>query len=1062
MSRLERYRYNSDALNIVILIRFHGFSKFAGHLVRGRAFVMTSRVIENPVINKPYEVPARHYRFDSEGITNEIVDGRRPSEYFVPVPQTKKAGSQLQFDNTWTADRIKPNDLVNQVRSDVALWREQGYPYTTATTRRLLEFWADPYRDNPVMFCQREAVETIIYLAEAAQKAGRQYYLNALVEVNSDFNAGLPRIAVKMATGTGKTVVMAMVIAWQALNKAANQQDKRFGKRFLIVTPGITIRDRLRVLQPGDAENYYRQRDLVPSDLYGQLSEAQIVIVNYHVFLPKVTKEGQGLAATTKALLLGDRSDQVDPFKETPQQVATRVAREFGLKPGELIVINDEAHHCYQEKPVEAPDRIDEVIDTDEKDEIKSRTEEARVWFRGLQALMSKKTLGIKAIYDLSATPFFLNGSGYGSGVMFPWVVSDFSLIDAIESGIVKVPRVPVDDNTSGQSVVFRNLWDEISAELPKRVTKQAKSRDHEPQLPAQLEMALNTLYDNYEKQYTHWESNTAALGATPPVFIVVCNNTTVSKLVFDWIAGYDKVGITAEGEQAEAPVEGHLDLFTNVERGQWLREPRTILVDSAQLESGGQLSQEFRSIASREIEEFKFAYRQKFPGRDNDEIDDATLLREVMNSVGKIGKLGERIRCVVSVSMLTEGWDANTVTHILGVRAFRTPLLTEQVVGRGLRRRSYSLNADGMFDAEYAEVFGVPFAFIPASGTQKDPKPKRAPIRVWADPSRPAERIVFPRLLGYRLDMPIPDLTADVTVPECQMVISTESIPTETDISGLIGEGAKLTPLGLQGVREQEVAFHLTHALLDRHYRDPLANPRPWLFPGLLAIVKDWMHEAVEYGPRTFPGMLLLGDVRERAIEKLVKAIVADEDQKPFLLPIIDAAQPESSTDVVDFDTTRPAEPADPARSPVTHVVIDSGWEKQIAHDLDQSTLVKSFVKNDGLHFYVPYSFEGLSARYQPDFLVRLVEQPDGIDRTLIVEVSGGKKRHHSPGTVIEKAETVQSLWIPSVERHGGYGLWGFVEIKDPDSAPAQLRAAAEELISRTSSTSGDAHAAA
>ena len=1023
---------------------------------------MTDRVIDNPVINAPYEAPQRHYRFDSEGITNEVVEGRRPSEFFVPVPQTKKAGAQLQFDNTWTADRIKPNEFINQVRAEVDVWRKQGFPHTTPTSRRLLEYWNDPSRDNGVMFCQREAAETAIYLAEAAQKAGRQHLLNSLDETNTEFNAGLPRFALKMATGTGKTVVMAMLIAWLTLNKVANPQDKRFGKKFLIVAPGVTIRDRLRVLQPEDPGNYFRERDLVPADLFPQLGQAQIVIVNYHVFLPKVTREGQGLAATTKALLLGGRGDDVDPFKETPEQVATRVAREFGLKSGELIVFNDEAHHCYREKPEEAPDRVDEAMDSDEKEEVKTRVEEARVWFKGLQALKNKKGLGIKSIYDLSATPFFLTGSGYGTGVLFPWVVSDFSLIDAIESGIVKVPRVPVDDNTTGTTVVFRNLWDEISAELPKRVAKQAKSRSHDPQLPSQLEMALSTLYDNYKKQFEHWEKSSSKLGATPPVFIVVCNNTTVSKLVFDWIAGYEKVGVTAEGETVEAPVSGHLDLFTNVERGEWLTEPRTIIVDSAQLETGDQLSPEFRALAAREIDEFKTAYRDKFPGRDTDELDDATLLREVMNTVGKPGKLGERIRCVVSVSMLTEGWDANTVTHILGVRAFRTPLLTEQVVGRGLRRRSYALNEEGMFDAEYAEVFGVPFAFIPASGTEKDPKPRRAPVRVWADPSRTAERIVFPRLLGYRLDMPDPDLTADVSVPECRLTLDTESIPTATHVSGVIGFQETMYPAALKEMREQQVAFKLAHALLDKHYRDPVGNPRPWLFPSVLSIVRDWMNQAVEYKDGTFPGMLLLGDIGAQAIEKLVKAIVADEAQKPFLLPVFDSSQPESSTDGVDFDTTRPAEPADPERSPVTHVVVDSGWEKTVAKFLEESPQVLSYVKNDGLHFYVPYTYQGMTSRYLPDFLARLKNPGDGIERTLIVEVSGGAKRHHSLGTVREKAETVRTLWIPSVERQGGYGLWDFIEIKDPNTASSQIHDAAARLLARDSIETGEDHAAA
>ena len=442
--------------------------------------------ITNPVINGPYDEPARHFRFDDDGITDETVEGRRRSEYFVPVPQTKKRGAQLQFDNEWTINRITPNEFVNDVRRRVDLWRRRGYHDVTPTTRRLLEYWSDENRENKVLFCQREAAEVAIYLTEVAQKDGQVWIANKLDEYAAGFNSGLPRVALKMATGTGKTVVMSMIITWQILNKVASPQDRRFTRRFLVVTPGVTIRDRLRVLRPEHPGNYYRERDLVPADLVPQLSQAQIVITNYHVFLPKVTREGAGLAKTTKDLLLGGRDDAPDPFVETPAQVATRVAREFGLKAGEIVVLNDEAHHCYRDKP---DDRITEDLDADEKAEAKQREDEARVWYKGLQGLHAK--LGIKTVYDMSATPFFLTGSGYGTGVMFPWVVSDFSLIDAIECGIVKVPRLPVDDDAKGETVVFRNLWDEIAddPQFPRRATKAPPVRADEPRLPPKLEV---------------------------------------------------------------------------------------------------------------------------------------------------------------------------------------------------------------------------------------------------------------------------------------------------------------------------------------------------------------------------------------------------------------------------------------------------------------------------------------------------------------------------------------------------------------------------------------------
>ena len=308
-----------------------------------------------------------------------------------------------------------------------------------------------------------------------------------------------------------------------------------------------------------------------------------------------------------------------------------------------------------------------------------------------------RNKIGVRTIYDLSATPFFLKGSGYPEGTLFPWVVSDFSLVDAIESGIVKVPRVPVADNSmTGEQPTYRNLWLRIRDDLPKKGRK-TDAVIGEPKLPAELQGALHSLYGNYEQAFRRWEQNTEARarGLTPPVFVVVCNNTNVSKLVFDYVAGWTKT--PADG--ADVVVPGAFALFNNEEGGRWSARPYSILVDSEQLESGEGMTPEFKKIAATEIEEFKAEYRARFPGRSAEDLSDEDLLREVMNTVGKAGKLGERVRCVVSVSMLTEGWDANTVTHILGVRAFGTQLLCEQVVGRGLRRMSYGVNGEGRFD---------------------------------------------------------------------------------------------------------------------------------------------------------------------------------------------------------------------------------------------------------------------------------------------------------------------------------------------------------------------------
>ena len=492
---------------------------------------MSQVVIENPIINSPFDEPTRYFKFSDEGITNEIVEGRRSSSYFVPIAKSKKKGAkQLQFDTEWTQDRIEENKLVNDIRRRVILWRKGGHLGVTPTTARLLDYWIDPRREKKLFFCQNEALETAIYVTEVAKKFGDAWIENTIREANDTSNPGLSRVAFKMATGSGKTVVMAMLIAWHTLNKRANPQDARFSDTFLIVTPGITIRDRLRVLLPNDPENYYRQRDIVPPQLQDQLGQAKILITNFHAFK---LRETIAAGKITKSILA---PSQKSPLVETPDQMVRRVCRELGTKKN-IIVINDEAHHCYRRKP----DGEDETLSGDDRIEAKQRDEEARVWISGLEAVKAK--IGVKAIYDLSATPFFLRGSGWPEGTLFPWVVSDFSLIDAIEAGIVKVPRVPVaDDSMTGEQPTYRDLWLRIREDLPKKGRKTDRTIG-EPKPPIELQGALHSLYSNYEKHYHLWEQNDEARirGITPPVFIVVCNNTSVSKLVFDYIAGWEK-----------------------------------------------------------------------------------------------------------------------------------------------------------------------------------------------------------------------------------------------------------------------------------------------------------------------------------------------------------------------------------------------------------------------------------------------------------------------------------------------------------------------------------------
>ena len=673
---------------------------------------MASSFFEQPVLNSPYEAPRLHHALDEDGQPLDVppVEGRRRSEIITPVPMPRMRPRQGTLalgdldDASGDEQEYNPTPIINEVRQHVASWRSLPNPAdwgVTPTTARLLTYWrSHQFSGVRPFFCQIEAVETIIWLTEVA--ARRPQYRSIRTHLdngNAASNPELFRLAMKMATGAGKTTVMAMLIAWHAANAVRTPGSSRFGKAFLIVTPGITIRDRLRVLKPEDPDNYYSSRELVPPDIVADVAKAKIVITNYHAFRKREIME---VSKVGRALLQG--RGEPPATVETEGMMLERACGAL-LEQKNVVVINDEAHHCYRE----SPRREDETLRGEDKDEAEKNNEAARLWISGIEALKRKKG-GLCAVYDLSATPFFLAGSGYREGSLFPWVLSDFSLLDAIECGIVKLPRVPVDDNLpSGDMPIYRNLWQvlkERGRSLPRKGASKAGELDP-LKLAPELQTALYSLYSHYKQTFERW----APVIPVPPVFIVVCSNTAVSKLVYEWISGFQRKNEDGEPYTVH---KGHLELFRNFDDyGNRLPKPNTLLIDSEQIESGDALDPGFRELAGPEIEQFKRdKAAREGAGATAEAIPDAELLREVMNTVGKDGRLGEGIRCVVSVSMLTEGWDTNTVTHIVGVRAFGTQLLCEQVVGRALRRQSYELSEKGLFPVEYADILGIPFAF--------------------------------------------------------------------------------------------------------------------------------------------------------------------------------------------------------------------------------------------------------------------------------------------------------------------------------------------------------------
>ncbi|MGH7121866.1 MAG: BPTD_3080 family restriction endonuclease, partial [Acetobacteraceae bacterium] len=957
---------------------------------------------EQPILNSPYRAPEFHHPLDQYGqpLAGGPKPGRRPSRFIVPVPATRKKASAGQ--TSLELETYSENALINEIRGSVERWRSLRNPAdwgVTAVTQRLLDHWRHHQFVGPrPFFCQIEAVETIIWLTEVAPKrTTAKVLLDQIARANAEANPELFRLAMKMATGSGKTTVMAMLIAWQAVN-AARRPSKDFSHAFLIVTPGITIKDRLRVLLPSEPSNYYETREIVPPEMLPEVRRAEIVITNYHAFQHRETL---ALPKVSRSFLQGN---DPEPLRTTETD-ADMLERACGklLHYDRVNVINDEAHHCYRHKV--GGDGEGE-LSGDDKKEAAENEEAARLWISGIAALGRKLSRGVRAVYDLSATPFFLRGSGYHEGTLFPWVVSDFSLMDAIESGIVKLPRVPVSDNlVETDTVVYRDLWKHVGKALPR--TAAGVARLSAFALPAMLRTALSTLYSHYVGEFERWQR---AGISVPPVFIVVCQNTAISKLVFDWIAGFESGGVD-EGERA-AFHAGNLELFRNyADDGRRLPRPRTLLIDSRQIESGEALDKGFREAAGPEIAEFKRdqAAREGAAGAEG-EVSDAELLREVMNTVGREGRLGEQIRCVVSVSMLTEGWDANTVTHILGVRAFGTQLLCEQVVGRGLRRQSYDLTPEsGLFDVEYADIMGIPFDFTTSPQVARPTTPKPV-THVHAVRERAVLEMVFPRVAGFRRDLPAEKLDAQFT-EESRLVITPADIgPTKVLMEGIVGAGVTITPEVLERLRPSEISFNLAKHLLYTRFRDKDGFPKQHLFPQIQRLARRWLDEGYLVTKGVPLGAILYQDQLARAAEKIEIACTRAGGGR--IMAVLDPYNPQGSTRFVNFITSKPCwkTGAQPPKSHISHVVLDSGWEEELALTLETHPRVLAYAKNQALGFEIPYLDAGISRRYLPDFMVRL-DAGSAEPLNLVLEVKGIKDE-----TDKAKAQTTRELWVPGV----------------------------------------------
>ena len=977
--------------------------------------------VEQPILCNPYEEPDAHWVYDTETGEATRQPGRRNAGYWYKTQRTGTEQLQMRFIQEEQRDDLP---LVNALRNDVRRWRTANYRNATKVTRELLSHWTRENKERRLFFCQREAVETTIYIAEILQenkdvRFSQQFTKADLAKLvdppNTPDIPDLIRYGCKMATGSGKTVVMAMLIAWAFCNRGKVPSDERFPAAALVVCPNLTIKERLQVLRPESPENYYDAFELIPTKLRPLLNKGKVLVTNWHQFAPESehSEGGQSYAVVNKG-------------EETPDAFAKRVLGELHER-APIMVLNDEGHHAYRPAPA------DEKLSADEKKE----REEATVWIEGLDTI--NQACGVRFCVDLSATPFYIQGSGHPEGSPFPWLVSDFGLVDAIESGITKIPRLPVSDTTGRPEPKFFRLWEAIQDEILPADRLPGRARKPKPEaVYREAEDALNTLASQWKERFEYIEEASDAHDKTPPVMIIVCDNTDIAAHFFEKISGEEirevvdnndnkgrgrrkKQTQTVYGQGAVFP-----DMLSNTESNS-----RTLRIDS-------------KMLATAESED---------PQKNRTQA--AEDLRRVVATIGKPGHPGEQIRCVVSVAMLNEGWDANNVTHILGLRAFSSQLLCEQVVGRGLRRMNYTPNPEtGLLTEEYVDVYGIPFSVIPFKGRPKNKrecgdKPKN---HVRAIPERANFEIRFPVVEGYVFALQKDEITADIKTIE-PLSLQPEQAPTAVFVKPAagyeIGTPTTLGP-GEATLQDREAYYKATHiqaikfeisrriitALVgDReHQPDPNSNPklrlqsRHRLFPQVFKLVDAYIKRKVDFR-YCHPCEVGQEKYVMRIVERLIAAIEPNDMQGEIpLMPILNRYKPIGTSSDVDFMTTHPCQGTQ--RSHINQVALDTHtWERAACFGLEQSEVVACYVRNDHLGFDIPYEYTGVSHNYESDFIVRLKN-----DVHLILEIKGFE-------TEQDRAKhTAARRWTSAVNNWGRLGKWDFHVCKDPQQLRHEL----------------------
>lgn len=1026
--------------------------------------------VDQPILCNPYDEPADHWVYDRE--TGEAKHGgiRRPAGYWYKTDRVGAAQHRLFLE-----EERDDLPLVNMLRDDVRRWREAGYRGAEPVTRELLQHWARPDRARRLFFCQCEAVETIIYLAEiripgrTSRTGFKQFALSdpdlaqllkgerpsfhlqqadvfpTLVDIGETAGAlPLRRLGCKMATGSGKTVVMAMLISWAFCNRGRNPGSRGFPSGVLVVCPNLTVKERLSVLRPEDPRNYYAEFDLVPVKYRPLMNAGRVLVTNWHGFAPESEhKEGDKTFAV------------VNKGEETPDLFARRVLDElYDRLP--IMVLNDEGHHCWRPAP------SDDEMSADEKASLEKERVEARVWLDGLDRINNfaeDGAAGISFCVDLSATPFYLKGSGHPEGRPFPWLVSDFGLVDAIESGIVKIPRLPVLDTTGRPDPKYFRLWQSIVEAI--EPADRHPGRAGKPKGEAvysHAEGALLQIAGQWKERFEEMKSATPGQERVPPVLIIVCDNTEIAEVFYRNISGETETeDITEQDVDDVLNGNGDEDDAAESPRRRGKKPKRRVVY------SRGRVFPDYLSNTPTEKRTIRIDTKLLAEAESEDPKKNkqtaAEELRRVVATVGKRGEPGEFVRCVVSVAMLTEGWDANNVTNVLGIRAFGSQLLCEQVVGRGLRRMDYTPDpTTGRLTPEYVDVYGIPFSVIPFKGrTSKQAAPEDKPKNhVHALPERSEMEIRFPVVEGFTFALRRNLIRCNVAEME-DLAIEPSREPTATYVCATIGyrEGsasqgsspvefinqdrsAYYALTHLQTIKFQIAQLALDHLVGasaradDKETRVLRLQSRHQLFPQVYRFVEEYIATKVDFQGAE-PAELGLDRYVRRVAERLRDAIHPDESQgEPPVLPVLNRYKSIGTSADVSFKTTKSCRPT--RRSHVNQVVQDTAtWEASAAFRLELAAdhgLVDYYVRNEGLDFVIRYEYMGIDHGYEPDFLVRL---KNGI--TIVLEIKGME-------TDQDRAKhNTARRWVEAVNNWGQLGTWTFHVCRNPQMLETELR---------------------